>query len=391
MRNPVAESQPAVAAMALLGQGAPKSVGVIHYGPDGARVATTGQASYSAGSGGGATVQYTSKLAGGAPYGSSQITVDGQGRAVSAASQLLNPDGSVRKQVSADYSGLVLNAAGQPSSGAVTFAVADPDGTPTDSAQMTYAGERFDSYMVQQFGSGGSQTVAGRTEIGFGNAQLAGNRLTGGVLDLSYYKAGTTLATRSRSVLTARGLPSELLSTNYATDGQTPSLLVHSDYSGIAFDPRGKIDHGKLLVTTQTPAGDVLTTSLFSYANGKLISALKCAPGAVVPRIVVAPSKPVPGPWNPTRPPDRTNQITRPDGTLIERREDWYATGAATPPRPLRTLITGFATDGSTVVRVTDIDYSGAGFDASGLPLSGSIVSTLFEAGVRSSTTQITY
>ncbi|HEX4610370.1 MAG TPA: hypothetical protein VH092_19425 [Urbifossiella sp.] len=388
--NPAAESQPAVAALALAGAGAPKSVAVVHYGPDGARVATTGRATYAAGTAGGATVQYESKLAGGLPHGSSKVSVNERGRAVTAATRLLHPDGSVRKTVAADYSGVVLNAAGQPSTGAATFAVAAPDGTPTHRASLAFAGEQSNQYVVDQLGAGGSG-VAGRTEVGFGSAKRVGTRLRGGELGVSFFKGGTTLTTQSRSVLTDVGLPGELHATNYGPDGKSTTLLVHSDYAGIAFDPFGRIDHGQLVITTRTPAGALLTTSLFRYAGGRQVSAKKSPPGTKAAPLEALLKKAIPGPWQPSRPADRTTPTTRPDGSLLEKREDWFAPGSAAPPRPSRARVTGYAPDGTTVVRVTDIDYAGATLDATGRPVGGTVVSTLYEAGIRSSTTQVTY
>src|SRR6476469_8250231 len=89
----------AVAAAASAGApGHPKKVAVVHYGPDGGRVATTGTASY--GTSGGSTVSYDSAIAGGKPYSSSTVAVDSSGRATSASTALLAPDGSVRRHLS---------------------------------------------------------------------------------------------------------------------------------------------------------------------------------------------------------------------------------------------------------------------------------------------------
>jgi hypothetical protein len=376
----------AAAAVALTGAGAPKSVATIRYGRDGASVATMGQAAYGERKQGGARLSYVSRLAGGAAHASSEVTVDAGGRALSATTELLHPNGTVRKKIIADYSGVMLNAAGRASSGGASFSVSDPDGTPTHSAQMNFEGERFSAYFVEGFAPG-SDVVATRTETGFSNALQVGTRLVGGEIDLAHAKGGGVPTTRSRSLLTRHGLPSELHSTNYDADGTTPLRLVVSNYAGIAFDPRGKIDSGRLLVLTRTPAGVEQGGTVFTYKDGKLRSVARLRPDETISPAAVAPLKPVPGPWTPNRPADRCKEIRRLDGSLAERREDWYAA----PKIPQRTLATGFATDGRTIVSVTDIDYRGARFDPSGRACGGAIVSTSFEAGTRASTTHINY
>lgn len=376
----------AAAALALVGTGAPKSIRVIRYGRDGVSVATTGQGTYGSGTNGGAQLSYASKLAGGAPHASSAIAIDAAGRAVSADTQLLNPDGSLRKKVSADYSKLVLSPAGVPSSGLASFSVSAPDGTPTHQGQMSYAGERFDTYAVDSLAQG-DITAAGRTEIDFAKAFQVGTRLVGGVLALSHAKNGGVATTRSRSVLSQIGLPSQLIVSNFDVDGVTCLQLVESDYQGIAFDPRGRINSGKLLVRTKTPAGVQQSASVFTYSNGKLVTVLPLQPGQVIAPIAAAQLTTVPGPWTPNRPPDRSRDITRADGSLAARRQDWLAAANV----PYRTLVTRFALDGRTTVSVTDIDYRGASFDPNGNAAGGTVLSTLYEAGTRASTTQINY
>jgi len=369
---------------ARAGKNLPKSVSVVHYGPDGAQVAYAGKATYA---GQAAKVQYKSTLAGGAPHAQSEIVLDTQGRVQSSTTKLLNADGSLRKQVSGDYSGLVLNAAGWPASGSVQFALTDAQGKPMQTADMDYADECFSTYTLTSSGPPGS---ASRVEIGFSKANFVGTRLVGGELGISYFSSGSTLATASRAMLTAQGVPSELLATNYEPDGTTVRQQVKTDYAGVAFDPRGQIEDGALLITVSSAQGAEQSASVFRFRDGALVSRAKLKPGQVIPKMPSGPTKSVPGPWSTSRPADQVHETTRPDGTLIERREDWLVPGASSPT-PQRTIITGFSTDGVTAIQVTDIDYRAAQFDPSGQPVGGTVISTKFEGGIRASTTNIRY
>ena len=73
-----------------------------------------------------------------------------------------------------------------------------------------------------------------------------------------------------------------------------------------------------------------------------------------------------------------------------ERRQDWLVPGASSPT-PQRSVVTGYSTDGVTVIRIIDIDFRAAQFDPSGQPVGGTVISTKFEAGIRASTTNISY
>jgi hypothetical protein len=359
----------------------------VHYGPDGAQVALTGKATYAEVSEKGAKVQYKSSLAGGAPHAQSEVVVDAQGRVQTSTTRLLNTDGSVRKQVSGDYGGLVLNAAGWPASGTAKLAIADAQGKPTDVAALEYAQELFSTYSMT---SAGPPASASRFEIDFSKAKLVGTRLMGGELGISYYSSGSTLTTASRSILTAQGVPSELLSTNYEADGTTVKETVRSDYAGVGFDPRGAIEDGALMIKVYSPQGEERSASVFRFRDGLLVSRAKLKPGEVIPPVLAPITKSVPGPWSPNRPADKVSETTRPDGTLIERRQDWLVPGASSPT-PQRSVITGYSTDGVTAIRIIDIDFRAAQFDPSGQPVGGTVISTKFEAGFRASTTNISY
>lgn len=384
---PFQEAQWVAETIVRLGKNMPKSLSVVHYGPDGARVALAADATYTEVSEQGAKLQYKSRLAGGAPYANSEIVVDAQGQVQSSSTRLLNTDGSLSKQVSGDYSGLVLSAAGWPASGAVEFAVSDAEGKPTHVAAMNYAEELFSTYTLT---SSGPPESASRVEIDFSKAKLMGTRLVGGELAISYFSSGSTLATMSRSILTAQGLPSELLSTNYEPDGTTVRDTVRSDYAGVAFDPLGEIEDGALVVTVSSPQGEPMSASVYRFRAGLMMSSAKLKPGEVIPPMKPGPGKPVPGPWSPNRPADQVHDTTRPDGTLIERRQDWLVPGASSPT-PQRSVVTGFATDGVTAIRLIDLDYRAAKFDPSGHAVAGTVISTKFESGIRSSTTHISY
>ncbi|KVC40157.1 hypothetical protein [Burkholderia diffusa] len=373
-----------------LGRNRPRSVGTVHYGPDGASVATTGQASYTDVSDAGGTIRYAASLAGGAPHSMSDIVIDAQGRAVSSATRLLAADGMLRRTVQGIYRALALDPAGWPTDGVAHFSLAGPDGAPSHVAEMTYANERPAHYSLVKHASGGKGAIAGRLKIDFSNAVLVGTRLAGGELAIvRHVGPALTLASTARSILSAHGTPDRLLAINYAEDGATVRQRVESDYGGVVFDARGRILDGHLLVALQRAGSNTQMVTLFRFANGKLTSTRVLKPGdPVPPPRAAAPAKPVPGPWQPTRAPDRTRRAFRADGSLAQVRDEWMSSGGAAP---WRSLVTGFATDGRTAVRVTDVDYRAALFATDGQPIGGTIISTRFEGGVRSSTTHVVY
>lgn len=366
----------------------PRSVSVVHYGPDGASVATTGKASYAPLNGGGLAVSYDAALAGGVPASSSSVTIDGQGRAQGASTRILAADGSPTRTITGSFGGLTLTAAGTPQAGSVALAVADPQGRQTHAATMTYAAETCESYGLTALDAKGA--VQGRTEISYAGAAMAGTRLIGGSLAVSRSDGSGTPLSQAQSNLTRDGVPSTVLGTNFEPDGKTPRQRVLSDYAGVAFGPLRTVQSGSLLVTTQTPAGAPTTRTVFTYQAGQLVTTAPLKPGQVIPAITPAVQAAVPGPWVPPRPADRSAQVTRSDGSLIETREDWFVSPGTTGT-PRRSILTLYATDGKTVIRITDIDYSGATFDGAGNPAGGTVVSTQFQAGTRASITHVSY
>ncbi|MEM5332045.1 hypothetical protein VSR34_36765 [Paraburkholderia sp. JHI2823] len=353
-----------------LGRNRPRSVGAVHYGPDDASVATMGQASYADVSDMGGTIRYAASLAGGAPHSTPEIVIDAQGRAASSATRLLTADGTLRRTVQGIYRALALDPAGWPTDGVAQFSLAGPDGTPSHVAQMTYANERPARYSLVNDTSGGKGAIASRLEIDFANAVLVGTRLAGGERAIVRHAGpALTLASTARSILTAHGTPGRLLTTNYAEDGSTVRQRVESDYGGVAFDARGKILDGHLLVTLHPAASNTQVLTLFRFANGELTSTCVLKQGdPVPPSREAAPAIPMPGPWQPTRAPDRTRRAFRADGSLAQVRDEWLSSGRAAP---WRSRVTGFATDGQ--------------------PIGGTIISIRFEEGVRSSTTRVEY
>lgn len=371
------------------GPAAPKAVSVVHYGPDGASVATTGKASYAVLRGGGLSVSYEAALVGGAPASHSEVALDGQGVPQNSTTRLMTADGSPGTTVNADYGGLSLTAVGTPLSGAVALAVADAKGRQTHTARMSYAAEACAHYALTTLDATGA--VQDRTAVDYAGALMAGTRLVGGTLAVSRTDLSGRALSSARSHLTRQGVPAKVAGTNYDADGKTPRLLVESNYAGVAFNALRKVQAGQLVVTTQAAAAEkVSTATVFAYRNGKLISSKSLRPGQVVPAVTPAVLVTVPGPWTPPRPADRTAQVKRPDGSLIEQRNDWFMVPGKTGT-PRRSVIALYATDGKTVIRIMDVDYAGTTFDSSGNPAGGTVVSTQFQAGVRSSITHVSY
>jgi hypothetical protein len=220
---------------------------------------------------------------------------------------------------------------------------------------------------------------------------MLGTRLVGGTLTVSRTDPSGRALSSARSHLTWQGVPARVEGTNYDADGKTPKLLVTSDYSGVAFNALRKVQAGQLVFTTHSPAAEKVTTAtVFTYRNAKLVSSKPLKPGQVVPAVMPAVLITVPGPWMPPRPADRTAQVKRPDGSLIEQRDDWFtAPGKTGTPR--RSVITLYAIDGNTAIRIIDVDYAGTTFDSAGNPAGGTVVSTQFQAGVRASITHVSY
>ena len=395
MRHPIAEligSLTAPAGHPLTGPAAgpapPKSVSVVHYGPDGASVATTGKASYAAQKGGGLAVSYASAHAGGVPAASSSVQVDSQGKAQGATTQILGLDGKPTRVVTGDYGGLSLTVAGTVQSGAAKLTVASPQGQQTHAATMTYAAETFAAYALTTLDA--KEAVQSQTAISYAKAQMAGTRLIGGSLAVILSDPAGKLRSQAQSNLSRQGVPQTVQGTNFAPDGKTPKLLLVSNYAGVAFSPLRLVQSGQLLVTSQTPEGQTKAQTVFCYKAGKLVTRAPLQPGELILPVIPEAQATVPGPWTPPRPPDQSAQMTRSDGSLIGLRQDWFVTAGATGT-PLRSVVTLYATDGTTVIRITDIDYAGAKLDAAGVPVAGTVVSTQFQAGVRASITHVSY
>lgn len=370
------------------GPAPPKAVAVVHFGPNGVSVATTGKASYAPLNSGGLSVNYDSALAGGTPASSSGVSIDQQGKPQSSTTKMLAADGSPTGTVTGAYGGLTLTAAGTPQSGAAEMAVATPQGQQTHAATMNYPAETFAAYALTALDAKGA--VQSRTAVDYAKAEMAGTRLIGGSLAIQHSDPSGRPLSQAQSNLNRQGVPDTVLGTNFEADGKTPKLKLLSSYAGVAFNPLRKIQSGKLLVTSETPDGRVKAQTVFTFDRGKLVNQTQLESDEIIPPIPHEVTIAVPGPWTAPRPADKTAEVKRADGTLIEPRQDWFV-APGTTGTPRRSVVTLYATDGKTVIRITDIDYSGVTFDTSGNPAKGSVVSTQFQAGVRASITHVTY
>lgn len=364
----------------------PCSATVIHYGPCGRRVARRGEVDYSGLGAEGGMIDYRARDAGGVLRSQSSVTVDGSGRPRSAQTQLLDPTGALRGTIATDYGVLVCNPAGLPAAGSARFTVSDPQGQPTHRATMDYADERPALYRLDTL----TKAAPEQLEVDFRKAGFAGLRLAGGALAVTRRNGpALTLASVARSELDPLGRPQRLHTMRLAPDGNGVVAQSRSDYSGIVFDPEGRILAGDLLVTSEDAGGQAGAVTRFRFVGGRLVATFdgrRPVPPAPLPATLA--DVPAAMPWQPTRAPDRSTERRRTDGTLAQRSEDWLAPGGAVP---MRSQITDFAPDGSTPVRLTDLDYRAVRFDPGGIPREGAIVAERFTGGARSSSTVIRY
>ncbi|HEH9404306.1 TPA: hypothetical protein SIA26_001783 [Aeromonas bestiarum] len=369
------------------GQLLPKGVAVVHYGPDGVSVATRGQADYSTQAGGGLAIRYSAQSAGGTPYSESQLVVDTQGCVLHSTTQLMTPEGNVRQVVSGAYDGLQLTAAGTPAEGVVQLSVSDANGQLTHRAQMIYSDELYESYQLSSLAGG---QVTGGTTISYAQAQMAGTRLVGGVLAVNRTDAKGQRAFSAQSYLSLLGVPYKVMATRYAQDGVTVDGYVDSDYSAVVFDALRQVNAGQLVVRTTSASGQPESASVLLFKAGRLVStkALEGCEQDIVPNPVLL--APAPAPWTPSRPADRSVLRRRIDGSLLQKREDWF-TQPGQSGTPRRSQVTLYARDGTRAIRLTDVDYAGTHFDSAGNPTGGTVVSTQYQAGVRSSTACVAY
>lgn len=370
------------------GQLAPKGVAMVHYGPDGISVATHGKADYSAQAGGGLAISYSTRRAGGAPYAESQLAVDALGRVQHSTTRLLALDGSLRQVVRGAYDELHLTAAGTPAEGVAKLSVTDAQGRLTHSSQMAYSNELYASYQLSSHDADGRVTSS--TAISYAQAQMAGTRLVGGVLAVTRSDAQGLRASSAQSHLNTQGLPYKILVTRYAKDGLSVDGYVDSDYSAVVFDALRLINSGQLVVRTTSAQGQPESASILRFKAGRLVSTnvLEGREQDVGPSEVLMAS--AAAPWTPPRPADRCVLRLRIDGSLLQKREDWFTLpGSSGTPR--RSQVTLYARDGMRTIRLTDVDYAGTRFDSAGNLTGGAIVSTQYQAGVRSSTTCVAY
>lgn len=367
----------------------PCTATVVHYGPCGRRVARRGEVDYSGLGAWGGTIDYRARDAGGVLRSQSTVTVDGDGRPQSAQTRLLDPTGALRGTIATDYRVLVCNPAGLPAAGSARFTVSDAQGQPTHRATMDYAGERPALYRLETLTNAAPEQL----EVDFRKAGFAGLRLAGGALAVTRRAgAALTLASVAQSQLGPEGRPQRLHTMRFAPDGNGVVAQSNSDYSGIVFDSVGRILAGDLLVTSEDADGQVGAVTRFRFVGGRLVATFdgRRPVPPVPPSAMPATPANVPAalPWQPSRAPDRSIARRRPDGTLAQRSDDWLAPGSAVP---MRSQIIDFAPDGSTPVRLTDLDYRAVRFDPEGNPRQGAIVAERFTGGARSSSTVIRY
>ncbi|PNA02963.1 MULTISPECIES: hypothetical protein [unclassified Pseudomonas] len=366
----------------------PRAVSLVHYGPDGVNVATRGRAEYHAQTDGGLEVRYRSVDAGGAPHADSHLLIDDQGRARSSITRLLDDQGQVRRSVFGQYDALHLTAAGTPSHGLATLSANDAQGHLVHQAQMAYDEECYASYSTRQFDADGR--LLGRTCVSYGQAQMAGTRLTGGMLAVNHTDGRGTRTYSARSYLGATGVPYQVIGTRYIEGGNAVLEHINSDYGGVLFDARRQVHGGELVVRTFAACGKPRSATALRYRQGQLVGRQRLDLEGVMKVVGPAPLLCSFAPWAPNRAADRSSVQRRQDGSLLQRREDWF-TQPGSSGTPRRTLVTLYARDGQRVIRVTDVDYAGAQFDSRGLPVGGSILSTHYQAGVRSTTACIAY
>ncbi|MCR9071102.1 MAG: hypothetical protein NXI18_05240 [Alphaproteobacteria bacterium] len=370
----------------------PRSALVTRYGPDGNGVAGTGTATYGPATGGGSTVRYEAAESGGQVRSRTSIALDDGGRVRSAQSDLLDIQGQVTRKVSGDYSRLSMNVAGLPSDGSVLIRTTDKDGKPLHHTEMAYAGEAL-AGLTQASYDPASSALTATLAVDYGGAKCLGTRLVGGTLDLTRSRADGSVASKTASHLNEYGVPDMVETATYGRDGKTVTERLTSNYGAVTFDPLRKVKGGGLVVAAADPSGSVLGRTLFQYANGKVKRISRIAPGALLDLASVSPypADATTGPLRPASVPDKTVEAKRPDGSLLERSEYWAIADGTGRKLPRRTVVTVFAPDGRTVVRQTDVDFSGVTFADGGVPRGGAVVATKFEGGIRTSITHVTY
>lgn len=390
---PSADVQNLISTAAKISAAPPRAARVTRYGPDGNGVAGTGSATYGIDeTGAAATIHYESALPGGQVCARTAVSLDAQGRVTTAQSDRLDAAGQVVGCVTGDYSRLATNAAGQPISGTAVIKTTDPDGKPLHHTEMTYARETLASLSQSSYDPASGRRSAGLA-VDYAEAESLGTRLIGGSLSLSRTRADGSLASRTTSHLIRFGVPDLVETQTYGADGKTSAEKLTSNYAGVTFDPRRKVNGGRLMVVAADAAGAVMGRTLFEYADGKVRRVAPVPEGELLDVAAGAPypAAAVTGPNRPYRSPDKTVETKRPDGSLLERADYWVMADGAGGTVPRRTILTLFAPDGRTVVRETDVDFSGVSFAAGGVPKGGAVVATKFEDGIRNSITHVTY
>lgn len=370
----------------------PQTARVTHYGPDGNGVAGLGTATYGTAGDGSSAVTYEAAMPGGQLTRRTSIGLDAGGRVQTAQSDQFDIQGRVVRKVTGDYSRLSMNAAGQPGSGSVVIGTTDAEGKPLHHTTMAYAGEALTGLTQASYDptTGG---LAAALVVDYSAAKSLGTRLVGGMLHLSRTRADGSTASETTSRLSQFGVPVMVDTATYAQDSKTVTERLSSSYAGVIFDPRRKVYGGGLLVEAADPAGRVSGRTLFEYADGKVRRVSTVPLGTVfeVAPVAAYPAAATTGPLRPAGAPDKTVETKRPDGSLLERTEYWVMTDGGGRKVPRRTIVTVFAPDGRTVVRQSDVDFSGAAFAEGGTPRGGTVVATKFEGGIRSSITHVTY
>lgn len=244
-----------------------------------------------------------------------------------------------------DYSAITFDARRQIFSGQLSSATSDPQGIIRAKTTVNYANGVPQLAETQNFSAKGSLVQVVKTNYAgstFNNAKHVVNS----AITVNTLRPNGSLISSARVMYDQNGHPLRHLITNYRANGAVVSQTEVS-YAAASFDHHRKVVNGKVTATTTAADGATQTLTVRHYNGSRNYAIRETLVQHPTTKALLSSSK----------------IIKRADGTVAE---------VITQTSPQAATITQYATDGTTVIKCIEVDYSNATV-AGGNIVSGSV------------------
>jgi hypothetical protein len=244
-----------------------------------------------------------------------------------------------------NYSAVTFDARRQIFSGQLTSTTSDPQNIVRAKTTVSYANGVPQSAETQNFSAKGILVQMVRTDYTgstFNNAKHVVNS----AITVNRLRPNGTLISSARVMYDKNGCPLQHLITNYRANGEAVSQTEVS-YAAARFDHHRKVVNGQVTATTTTADGATQTSTVRHYNSSRNYTIRETLVQHPTTKALLSSSK----------------IIKRVDGTVAE---------VIIQTSPQAATITQYGTDGTTVIKCIEVDYSNATV-AGGNILSGNV------------------